>query len=158
MGLTGGDHQMHVWWQVFNQKGESIVNRFGINQVVVVKDEDEIIRDGGDFELEQGGQNGFRSAAVGGIGAQPAALRQFPPGSSATLLLGKKMNRAGSLSPLSSDSHATGIPQLAIHSLTSVVLPKPAGAEMRVSLPTNPSIHRSIRRGRRTILGRDGGI
>ena len=46
----------------------------------------------------------------------------------------------------------------ATHSLTSVDLPKPAGAEMRVSLPCRPSFSRSIRRGRRTTLGRGGGI
>ena len=56
--LTGGDDQVHLWRQVLEQKGEGIVNRFGINHVVVVKDEDEIVRDGGDF-IEQGRQNRF---------------------------------------------------------------------------------------------------
>ncbi|MCJ7695489.1 MAG: hypothetical protein MUO40_08685 [Anaerolineaceae bacterium] len=47
----------------------------------------------------------------------------------------------------------------AIHSLTSVVLPKPAGAEMRVNLQPEerPSFSRSTRRRRRTILDRSGG-
>jgi hypothetical protein len=49
----GGDNQVHVWWQVLEQKGENIVNRFGINHVVVVKDEDEMIWEGGNF-IEQG--------------------------------------------------------------------------------------------------------
>src|SRR4030042_1358736 len=68
--------------------------------------------------------------------------------------------RVGSLSPSSSDSQATGRSQPATHSLTSVVLPKPAEAEMRVSLrpEERPSFSRSIRRGRRTILDRGGGI
>src|SRR3972149_1513065 len=56
--LTGGDDQVHLWWQMLEQKGEGIVNRFGINNMVVVKDEDEIVRDGGDF-IEQGRQNRF---------------------------------------------------------------------------------------------------
>src|SRR4030066_2047311 len=64
----------------------------------------------------------------------------------------------GSLSPSSSDSQVTGRSQTATHSLTSVVLPKPAGAEMRVSLQCMPSFNRLIRRGRWTILGRGGGI
>jgi hypothetical protein len=38
----------------------------------------------------------------------------------------------GSLSPASSGSQATGSLQPAAHSLTRLVLPKPAGAEMRV--------------------------
>ncbi|MCD4753524.1 MAG: hypothetical protein K8R40_10670 [Anaerolineaceae bacterium] len=54
----------------------------------------------------------------------------------------------GALSPLSNDSQATSLPQPAIHSLTSVVFPKPAGAEMRVSLHSKPSFNRSIRRVR----------
>ena len=66
--LTGGDDQMHLWWQVLEQKGEGIVNRFGINDVVVVEDEDEIVRDGGDF-IEQGCQNRFGWTVAEGIGA-----------------------------------------------------------------------------------------
>src|SRR3990172_9512081 len=79
------------------------------------------------------------------------------------------MKRAGSLSASSSDNQATELPHtcsggqclgLAIHSLSRVVLPKPAGAEMRVNLrpKERPSFNRSIRRGRRTIFGRGGGI
>ena len=65
-----------------------------------------------------------------------------------------------SSSPWSSDNQATGRLQHATHSLTSVVLPKPAEAEMRVSLrpEERPSVSRSIRRGRRTILARGGGM
>jgi hypothetical protein len=49
---------VHLWWQVLEQKGEGMVNRFGLNNVVVVKDEGEIVRDGGDF-IEQSCQNRF---------------------------------------------------------------------------------------------------
>ena len=44
--LTGGDSQVHLGRQMLEQKGEGFVNRFGINNVVVVKDEDEMVRDG----------------------------------------------------------------------------------------------------------------
>ena len=57
---------MHLWRQVLEQKGEGIVNRFGINHVVVVKDEDEVIRDGGDF-IEQGCQNRFGGWRLRGL-------------------------------------------------------------------------------------------
>src|ERR671915_1319014 len=56
--LTGGDDQVHPWWQMLDQKGEGIVNRSGINNVVVIEDENEIVREGGDF-IEQGRQNRF---------------------------------------------------------------------------------------------------
>ena len=55
-----------------------------------------------------------------------------------------------SLSPSSSDNHAAGRPLPAIHPAASVVLPKPAGAEMSVSLDSRPSFKRSIKRGRST--------
>jgi hypothetical protein len=35
--------------QVLEQKGEGIVNRFGINDVIVIKDEENAVRDSGDF-------------------------------------------------------------------------------------------------------------
>jgi hypothetical protein len=45
-----------LWRQVLEQKGEGVVDRSGINDVVVVEDEDEIVRGGGDF-VEQGRQD-----------------------------------------------------------------------------------------------------
>jgi len=68
------------------------------------------------------------------------------------------MKRVRSRSPSSSDSQATGRPQSAIQALTSVVLPKPAGAEISVSLRCMSSRSRLIKRGRSTILGRSGGM
>ncbi len=56
--LPGGDEQVHPWWQVLDQKGEGIVDRFGIDDVVVVEDENEIVRDGGAL-VEQGRQGRF---------------------------------------------------------------------------------------------------
>ena len=74
--LTGGDDQVHLRRQVLEQKGEGIVNRFGINHMVVVKNQDKIVRDGGDF-IEQGRQNRFGWTAVEGIEAHPVALLQY---------------------------------------------------------------------------------
>ena len=55
---TGSDHQVQLGWQVFKQKGEGMVNPFGINHVVIVEDKDERVRNGGDV-IEQGGHNRF---------------------------------------------------------------------------------------------------
>src|SRR5436189_276194 len=49
---------MHLGWQVLEQKSEGLVHRSGINTVVVVKDQDEMIRDSGDV-IEQSSQNRF---------------------------------------------------------------------------------------------------
>ena len=51
-----------------------------------------------------------------------------------------RQNRAGSLSPASSDSHATG--RSMVHSATRAVLPKPAGALIRMRPRANPSAER----------------
>ena len=45
--LAGGDDQVHPRRQVLEQKGEGLVVRPGIEHVVVVQDEDEVVRDGG---------------------------------------------------------------------------------------------------------------
>ena len=65
--------------------------------------------------------------------------------------------RAGSLSRSSSDSQATFHLQTAAHALTSVVLPKPAGAETRVRLRCRPSSIRSTKWRRMTALGGGAG-
>src|SRR5687767_4545055 len=64
--FTGGDDQVHLWWLVLEQKGEGLVNRFGINHVIVVQDENEFVWDGSDF-IEQGGQNRFNWRGLGGL-------------------------------------------------------------------------------------------
>ena len=53
--LTGGDDQVHLGRQVHEQKDERLVNRLGIDHVVVIQDEDEIVREGDDL-IEQGCQ------------------------------------------------------------------------------------------------------
>ena len=92
--LAGGNDQVHLWRQVLEQKGEGIVNRFGINHMVVVQDKDEIVRDGGDF-IEQGCQNRLRWAVAEGIGAQPTPLLQYSPQSSARQRRGKSESVLG---------------------------------------------------------------
>ncbi|MCX6059691.1 MAG: hypothetical protein NTW69_16260 [Chloroflexi bacterium] len=47
---------MHLWRLVLDQKGENIVNLFGIGKVIIVKDEDKIVLDGG-YLIEQCNQN-----------------------------------------------------------------------------------------------------
>ena len=42
-------------WQVLDQKGEGAIDRLGVDQVVVVEDEDERLGDGADV-VEQGGE------------------------------------------------------------------------------------------------------
>ena len=70
----------------------------------------------------------------------------------------------GGVAPPIAAMDGGALPIASTHSLTSVVLPKPAGAEMRVSLRAIPSFRQrpalssSIRRGRETSSGRAGGI
>ena len=56
--LPGGDDEVHPWRQVLEQKGEGVVDRFGVDNVVVVEDEDEIVRDRVNF-IKQGRQGRF---------------------------------------------------------------------------------------------------
>ena len=41
--FAGGDDQVHVRWEMLEQKGESLVYRFDIQHVVIVKDEDAMV-------------------------------------------------------------------------------------------------------------------
>ena len=134
-----------------------MVNRFGINHVVVVKDEDEIVRDGGDF-IEQGRQNRFGWRWLRGLEHTQHPFSNMSPQSSAKQRRGTSESVWGRypLRPATARRSVARFP--ATHSLTSVVFPKPAGAEMRVSLRCRPSFSRSIRRGRLTTFGRSGGI
>jgi hypothetical protein len=68
-------------------------------------------------------------------------------------------NVAGRLSFGSNESHATCLVAVAAsHSVSSVVLPKPAGAEMSVSFEFAPRRSRSLSLGRATISGRNRGM
>jgi hypothetical protein len=49
---------VHPRRQVLDQEGEGIVDRSGIDNMIVIKDEDESVRDGADL-VEQGRQDRF---------------------------------------------------------------------------------------------------
>jgi hypothetical protein len=63
-----------------------------------------------------------------------------------------------SLSPSSSESQATDTGQFATHSLSKVVFPKPAGAEIKVNFRVKPASNFSSKRGREMKFGREDGI
>ena len=107
--LSGGDDQLHLRRQMIEQKGERFIDRFAIERVIIVEDEDELIGDGGQF-VEQRRQQRHRSAA-------PAKhcnmLNTFSPHFGAivcTAATKYSRKRARSLSPSSSDNHATLTP------------------------------------------------
>jgi hypothetical protein len=64
-----------------------------------------------------------------------------------------RQNRAGSLSPSSSDSQATGRRPCRAHSANRLVLPNPAGAQTSTSPRASPFSSSSTRRGRLTNSG-----
>ena len=41
--LTGSDDEMHLRRQVLDQKGKGVVNRSGIDNVIVIQNEDKIV-------------------------------------------------------------------------------------------------------------------
>ncbi len=56
--LPGRDDQVHPGRQMFDQRGEGIVNRFRIREMIVIQNEDKTIRDGSNL-IEQGCQDRF---------------------------------------------------------------------------------------------------
>src|SRR3712207_8893038 len=55
--FRSNDH-VHPWWEMIEQKGEGIVNRFGVDHMVVVKDQNDRIREDSDL-IEQRRQERF---------------------------------------------------------------------------------------------------
>ena len=55
---AGGQAQVHLWRQMVEQKGERLVNRRGLDHVVIVEDEHQAIRKARDL-VEQSGQDRF---------------------------------------------------------------------------------------------------
>ena len=64
--LAGGDHQVHRRRQMLEQKGEGVVDGFGVDEVVVIEHQDEAVRDGGDL-IEQGRQNRLDGGRLRGL-------------------------------------------------------------------------------------------
>ena len=42
--LAGGDDQVHLWRQVLEQEGKRLVNGLGINDMVIIENEDETLQ------------------------------------------------------------------------------------------------------------------
>jgi len=107
----------------------------------------------GRSQRDAGGKRAAGETVVCSIPEGRRARSAMPP-------RGKSENARGRYPLHPAKAKATGCPQPATHSLTSVVLPNPAEAEMSVSLrlARRPSFNRSFNRGRRTTLGRGGGI
>ena len=83
--LPGGDDQVQLGRQVVEQKGEGLVDRWGIDGVVVVQDEGKGVREGGDF-IEQGRQQHFGCRRLGGLEHAQHPCAKFRPKPFGTLL------------------------------------------------------------------------
>jgi hypothetical protein len=57
---------VHVGWQVVEQESQRFMNRFRINQMEIVQDGRERIREGDDI-VNQAGQNGVDGGGLGGL-------------------------------------------------------------------------------------------
>ncbi len=129
---------MQVAWQVLEHEGESFVNGVRFNEVVVIQHKD------------VGASRGIGLRRSGDLVDEDRWVWRAA--------ITYVQNRVGSLSLTSSDSQATGASRCRIHSASSVVLPKPAGAERSVSLWGRLLLNRAIKCGRGTTVGRAGGI
>ena len=131
--LPGGDDQVHLWRQMLQQKRESLVHRFGVDDMVVVEDEDDTVRESRDL-VEQGRQHRFDRWRLGRLEhAQhpfPNIRRNRPQGGDE---VGQEA-RGIVVAFVQGQPGGRPVGNLAIHSLTSVLFPKPAEAETSVSL------------------------
>lgn len=66
----------HLRRQMVKQESNSLVNLSGFHQVIVIKNKNEIIRDGGDF-IEQGRQDRFDWRRLRGLESRQQPLTNF---------------------------------------------------------------------------------
>ena len=123
-----------------------------VDDVVVVEHQHDVVRDRAEL-VEQRGEDRLDRRRLGRLQQRERAGADPGHAPSASAAITYVQNDAGSLSPWSSESHAADrrpAGAAASHSASSVVLPKPAGAETSVSLDSAPRPRRSLRRGRGT--------
>ena len=164
--LSAGNDQPELRRQMIDKEGQRLVDRRGLDHVIIVEDEHRIAQRGEIVQQRRQQHIGWRRLRPTCSAPNVASPTVGAMVCKAAMKYARKRGR--SLSSLSSDSHATlerwmpyptamqgcsasAILHLAeIHSLTSVVLPKPAGAEMRMTLGARcrPACKRSIKRAR----------
>ena len=64
MVFPGGNDQVRLWRLVINEESQGLIDRLGSDRVVVIQDEQKVLRDGGNL-VEQGGQKGFDLQRLG---------------------------------------------------------------------------------------------
>ena len=57
---------MHLRRLVFDEESQGLIDRLGLDRVVVIQDEQKVLRDGGNV-VEQAGQNNFDLQLLGGL-------------------------------------------------------------------------------------------
>ena len=135
------DNQVQLWRQVVEQKGHALVNRLGVDQVVVIEHQQDVLRGGADL-IEQGPEHRLDLAAAAANCSSASVLLPISP--LHRLERGDDVGpeQRGLIVALVKCEHMRQRPapasKVASHSASSVVLPKPAGAETRVSLPWAP--------------------
>ena len=151
---AAGQHQVQSRRPVLDQEPERLVHGCGVDQVVVVEHQQRLVRVrlGGQFVDQRGHQSLVRRRR--GRPEQRAHPFGEPRPHWSSAATAWRQNRAGSLSPASSDSHATGCRPRRAQSASRTVLPYPAGAQTSISPRARPSSRRSANRGRGTRSGR----
>ena len=148
---AAGDHQVYLRGQVLQQEGHPVLHVARVDDVVVVEHQHDIVRDGVEV-VEQGRPGPPRSAAAGDCRSESApaptpgaAVSARRPGTSRTTRDRCRAGRARA-TPRTVRRPAAA----ASHSVSSVVLPNPAGADTSVSADSAPRLRRSLSLGRAT--------
>ena len=158
---SAGDHQVQPRRQVVEQERHRVLDLAGVDQVVVVEHQHDVAAGRAEVVEQRREHHLDRGRLRRGQQLQLVRRRPRAPPSAAPRP-GSSRRSPGSLSPESSANHAAGpspadadVP--ASHSASNLDLPKPAGAETRVSFDAAPRSSCSFSRGRGTRPGRGPG-
>ena len=144
---AAGDHQVQLRREMVEQEGHPVVDVAGVDDVVVVEHQHDIVRDGAEL-VEQRGEDRFdrrrlrrlqeRERARADAAAPPSAARRSGSVQKDAAMVVALVEREPRRGP---STVGSGV---ASHSASSVVLPKPAGAETSVSFDSAPRFRRSL--------------
>lgn len=151
--LTSCQHHAHPGRPVLEQERERQVHLLRSDHVVVVQDQQGLAVAGLGGQLVDQRRDQALERRRRGRAEQRATRSPIPGRARSSAATAWRQNRAGSLSPASSDSHPAGRPPRRAQSASRTVLPYPAGAQTSTSPRARPPSNRAVSRGRGTRSG-----
>ena len=154
-GRSAGQHQVQPGGRCSSRNPSDSCTELRADHVIVIQDQQRLVSSGWPAtSLIRAVTSASNDGGAGGPEQRADPLSRSPAAARSSAATACRQNRAGSLSPASSDSQATGCRPRRTHSASRTVLPYPAGRADQDKAPIRrPSSSRCASRGRGTRSG-----